>query len=192
MPRPIEYDREEILQKATELFWINGYEKTSIRDVLETTKFNRHSLYEEFGGKDGLYKEVLDYYKNNIACELIDALNDKNSDLDTIKNIFNIRVESEQKELGCLFANTAHSKSVLDDELYQLAKRHNLKVEKAFELCIKHAQEKGQIPKGKNPRVLSRYLSTVFHGLATMNKMGITKKDSKIIGEMAVKTIVAE
>ena len=91
MPRPIEYKREEVLQKAMQLFWLRGYEQTSVRDVLDSTGFNRHSLYEEFGGKDGLFKEVLGYYKQNIVAQVITPLMADDSDLDTMREVFKMR-----------------------------------------------------------------------------------------------------
>ena len=33
MPRPREFDEEVVLDAATQRFWKNGYEATSVRDV---------------------------------------------------------------------------------------------------------------------------------------------------------------
>lgn len=192
MPRPIEYDREDVLQKAMELFWVNGYEQTSVRHVLETTGFNRHSFYEEFGGKDGLFKEVLDHYRQHIASGIIGPLRDKNSDLETIRKIFKDRAEFDQQGIGCLLSNTANSKQTIDAELYSITKAYNKKVEKAFEYCISNAQQKGQIPKNKDAKLLSRYIATILHGLGPMSKLGIAKKETLAIGEMTINSILSD
>ena len=192
MPRPIEYDREDVLQKAMQLFWLHGYEQTSVRDVLDSTGFNRHSLYEEFGGKDGLFKEVLEYYKQNIAAQVIAPLMADDSDLNTIRNIFKARASHDQRQLGCLFTNTANVKQCLDDELFDLTKSYNRKVEKAFQTCISNAQVKGQVPKDKDAKLLARFVSTVFHGLSPMNKLGITKNETITFGEMTINAILTD
>ena len=191
MPRPIEYNRDEVLKKAMRLFWSLGYEQTSVRDVLDATGFNRHSLYEEFGGKDGLFKAVLEFYKENIAQQVISPLTKKESDIETLRAIFKERAAHDQTQLGCLFTNTANIKQCLDGELFQLTKAYNRKVEKAFQTCITHAQEKGQVPNNKDARLLARFVSTVFHGLSPMSKLGITKNETLAFGDMTIDAILA-
>ena len=52
MSRPREYDRDEVLEKTTNLFWEKGFEATSINEVVARTGLNKHSLYNEFGEKE--------------------------------------------------------------------------------------------------------------------------------------------
>jgi AcrR family transcriptional regulator len=44
------------------LFWIRGYEATSIADLTEAMGIGTKSLYAAFGSKDALYAEALKYY----------------------------------------------------------------------------------------------------------------------------------
>ncbi len=60
--RPREFDRQAALAAATRLFWIKGYEATSIADLTETMGIGTKSLYAAFGSKDALYAEALKYY----------------------------------------------------------------------------------------------------------------------------------
>jgi hypothetical protein len=50
MGRPKGYDRETILVAARDLFWEQGYERTSIADLEERTGLNRSSLYTPSSG----------------------------------------------------------------------------------------------------------------------------------------------
>ncbi|MCZ6564645.1 MAG: TetR/AcrR family transcriptional regulator [Gammaproteobacteria bacterium] len=192
MPRPIEYDRDEVLQKATELFWYNGYEQTSVRDVLNATGFNRHSLYEEFGGKAGLFKASLEYYKQHIASGMVKALQSKDAGLETIREIFKARAEIDQQELGCLISNTLNNKHTIGKELFSIAKAYNKRVEKALHQCISNAQRKGEVAKEKDTKLLARYVMTIFHGLGPMSKNGISRKETVAIGEMTINLISAK
>ena len=54
MARPKDYDRDDVLISARDLFWEQGYEATSITELEERTGLNRSSLYREFGSKYGL------------------------------------------------------------------------------------------------------------------------------------------
>ena len=60
--RPREFDREAALATATRLFWMKGYEATSIADLTEAMGIGTKSLYAAFGSKDALYAEALRYY----------------------------------------------------------------------------------------------------------------------------------
>ena len=60
--RPRAFDRQAALATATRLFWIKGYEATSIADLTEAMGIGPKSLYAAFGSKDELYAEALKYY----------------------------------------------------------------------------------------------------------------------------------
>lgn len=60
--RPREFDRVAALAAATRLFWIRGYEATSIADLTYAMAIGTKSLYAAFGSKDALYAEALKYY----------------------------------------------------------------------------------------------------------------------------------
>jgi len=59
MTRPADITRERILKAARSLFADRGYEDTSIRAVVAKARVNQAAINYHFGGKDGLYREVL-------------------------------------------------------------------------------------------------------------------------------------
>src|SRR2546423_4201723 len=63
MARHKEFDRDEALQKAMEVFWSHGYEAASIQELVKQMGINRQSLYDTFGDKHALYLAALDRYR---------------------------------------------------------------------------------------------------------------------------------
>jgi AcrR family transcriptional regulator len=59
MTRTSDVTRERILKAAQRLFADHGYQDTSVRAVVARARVNQAAINYHFGGKDGLYREVL-------------------------------------------------------------------------------------------------------------------------------------
>jgi AcrR family transcriptional regulator len=59
MTRPSDITRERILKAAERLFADRGYGETSVRAIVAKARVNQAAINYHFGGKDGLYREVL-------------------------------------------------------------------------------------------------------------------------------------
>ncbi len=90
MPRPIEFDREEVLLKAMLLFNEEGYAACSIQNLLDTMGLNRGSFYSAFEGKRIPYLETLDLYEQLFVVELEKFLLAGESPLERIHTFFEI------------------------------------------------------------------------------------------------------
>ncbi len=62
MGRPREFEIDDAIEKATDLFWRNGYEGTSLSDLTKAMGITPPSFYFAFGGKEGLFKKVIERY----------------------------------------------------------------------------------------------------------------------------------
>lgn len=60
--RPREFDREEVLRKAMNVFWERGYEGTSLSDLTRAMGIASASIYACFGNKESLFREALMLY----------------------------------------------------------------------------------------------------------------------------------
>lgn len=55
-----ELRRQAMLDAASELFLEKGYERTSLSDIVCRSKGSRSTLYEQFGGKEGLLRAMIE------------------------------------------------------------------------------------------------------------------------------------
>jgi len=74
MGRPREFDEDDLLEKATDLFWRKGFEAVSVRDLAEATGVKMASLYAAYGDKRGLYRAALDHYERKVVAPTIEAV----------------------------------------------------------------------------------------------------------------------
>lgn len=186
MARPIMYDRQNVLDEATDLFWRQGYEATSLDDVLRVTGFNRHSLYKEFGGKDGLYLEVLRNYEHTFNGCIGGPLRSEHGGLDAIRTMFEVRMPPDLAGKGCLMTSTLNERESVPDEACNHAGAFTDRLRDALQHAIGVAQTQGDIPAHKDPIALATYVVYVIQGLGTMSKRGITQAEAELIKDQTL------
>ena len=62
MSRSKDFNEDIVLEKAMNVFWQNGYENTSLNDLLSATGLLKGSLYNAFKSKENLFLICLDKY----------------------------------------------------------------------------------------------------------------------------------
>ncbi|WP_418135168.1 TetR/AcrR family transcriptional regulator [Psychromonas sp. GE-S-Ul-11] len=63
MPRKKSYEDNHVIEKATQLFWRNGYHNTSMSLLESTMGINKFSIYASFGSKQGVFIASLQAYR---------------------------------------------------------------------------------------------------------------------------------
>jgi TetR/AcrR family transcriptional regulator len=63
-------NKENIKQKALELFSVNGYEATGVQMIADSSGISKPTLYYYFGSKKGLFEDII-YERNTRLVELI-------------------------------------------------------------------------------------------------------------------------
>jgi AcrR family transcriptional regulator len=59
MGRRRNFSREDVLTKATPVFWKRGFADTKVEDLEEATGVNKSGLYSEFSSKEEIFVESL-------------------------------------------------------------------------------------------------------------------------------------
>ncbi|MGS0524540.1 TetR/AcrR family transcriptional regulator [Zobellia nedashkovskayae] len=110
MARKKQYNEEEVIEKATALFWRNGYEATTVRMLEKEMGINQFSIYSSFGNKEGVFLESINAYKKRIR-SITDKLSKSNNGKEGIKQYFYDFLEfakENDKNRGCLVTNTVN------------------------------------------------------------------------------------
>ena len=93
--------REKIIQAAMELFWLKGYNSTSIADLLSRTQLNSGSLYHVFPSKQDVLIGVLEAYRDGIEAMLLEpawgAVDDPIEKIFALLNRYRTLAEAEQR-----------------------------------------------------------------------------------------------
>src|SRR5437868_5208762 len=110
MPRPIEFERDEVVRRALDVFWTSGYQATSLDDLTTAMGIGRGSLYNAFGDKHALFLEALDRYRADRLRDLTRVLEAAPSARAGVAAVLRGTVNalwSEAIRRGCLLVNSA-------------------------------------------------------------------------------------
>ena len=74
MARPREFNYEDALHGAMNIFWQKGYRATTLPDLLAAMEMTRGSFYQAFGDKEATYLEALDCYDEAVVSKTVEML----------------------------------------------------------------------------------------------------------------------
>src|SRR5215475_10755360 len=74
MARALEFDYDKAIDKATRVFWKNGYSGTSLRDLLKAMEIGEGSFYNTLKSKKQLYLTCLQHYEDTEMPMRMEAL----------------------------------------------------------------------------------------------------------------------
>jgi AcrR family transcriptional regulator len=191
MARPKEYNREKVVDVATQLFWKKGYHGTPLSKLVSVTGLNKHSLYKEFGSKAGLFDECLANYRQKVGQNLIDILRQKPLGLNNIRAFFENRIQymSSTDFKGCLGVRCATEKEFVEDSALEQVKILDEKFEKAFTDCLVSAIESGELQKTADPKLLIAFLSYFQAGMMVLGMPKNGKTEAEKIIDMIMSAI---
>lgn len=178
MGRNREFDEEVVLQKAMELFWKQGYEKTSMNDLVEYMGIHRKSIYDTFGDKHTLYLKAIENYRVYTAKRMTAEILRAETKSQAIKNIFHYTIEGmKDKPWGCFFVNAATELGLRDKEVEEKAEEAFVQAEKIFEELIREGQQSGEFSDAFNAASLAKILNSALLGVRVYVRTSADKEE---------------
>lgn len=171
MARSCNFDRQEKLIAAMELFWQKGYADTSVADLVEHLKINRFSLYNSFGDKLSLYREALGYYFDNHAMPNLSPLLAEEAGLDEIETYLEaFIVKQSTQPFGCFLQNAVLEKYLSDEVVQGICARLFDELHQTFERVLGAAQQRGELVASAQSAQLASFLVMQMQGIRVLGK----------------------
>lgn len=189
--RPKDFDENAVLDKAVDIFWKQGYEATSLEQLLAVMKMGKGSMYHNFGNKKAVFKLALNRFIENFSDWFEKEIGKSKEPILFIKNFFRSipKAEGDEHKKGCFLGNTVAELSCIDTSLEKIAIEHLEKMEQLFFKHIKNAQQDGQLKKTEDARLLARHLINLWNGLNITRRMYPRSKDLVALVEMQLKVL---
>ncbi|WP_062016130.1 TetR/AcrR family transcriptional regulator [Aureimonas sp. AU4] len=188
--RPREFDPDEALDCAMELFWRQGYEGTSLSDLTEAMGIAKPSLYAVFGNKEELFRKALDRYaarRSDVSCNALGEATSRRAVERLLLAFAGVDDESDTPK-GCLMVQGALVCSEASEAIRQELCARRAESEAA--LCRRMAEwkEAGDLPDSADPKDLARYVMAVAHGITVQAASGASAEDLRRVVTMTMRT----
>jgi len=192
MGRPREFDTEDALDQAVEVFWTQGFDATSLRDLLEAMDLSKSSFYQTFDSKGTLYLKCIDRYRTRIVDRMMEDLGQADSARAFIENAFRSlarNLDSPNGRRPCLVMNDSGDVERREEAVARRMQRGADQFEAVFRTAVERAQREGDVPAEKDPEALARYLMSSRSGLLAVRKAGASKATLRDIVDVTLSVL---
>jgi TetR/AcrR family transcriptional repressor of nem operon len=151
--RPREFNIDDALDKAIDLFRTKGFHATSITDLSKAMNLTVGSIYKAFGDKPNLFNQAFNRYLLLRQDALKLYVHNQDSGYNKIQKLLDFYIDSVQAlegQKGCLVVGSTIEISVLNDNLSKAVE---------FALSNNLAQIKRFIEEGKADGSINQHLN---------------------------------
>lgn len=178
--RPKQFDRNQALLAAINVFWTRGYEGASVKNLTEAIGINSPSLYAEFGDKHALYLQAIDRYANNDACTPLIAL-EEIEDIHAAVRAFleaaiDYSTDHDSGAKGCFLASCVSTSAGHVDGVSELLNAAIVATDARITARFDVEKKKGVLPHKFPSKARARLLFDLRQGLVFRARAGFNAK----------------
>ncbi|ETT87379.1 TetR/AcrR family transcriptional regulator [Viridibacillus sp. FSL R5-0477] len=173
MARTREFDEDQVLDAAMQLFWEKGYEATSLSDLTSRMGIQRPSIYSTFGDKKELFEAALRRYTMSRASDIRTRLQSHSSVKEAFSIFFaDVVIEEYAEDLskGCFCINTMVELAPHDEKFEILTREHQMYLAVIFQETIERGIQSGELEANTDAKPLAQALIVALIGLTVMLK----------------------
>ncbi len=181
MPRVKLFDKNEVLTKAMNLFWKQGYSATSVQDLVNCLGINRASIYDTFGGKEQLFRKSFELYRTINLEGVIHFFDNRPNVKIGFSELFHNAIQEDvldKDNKGCFVVNTTTELIPNDESLLTILEKNKQDFEEVFYNYLKKGQESGQLKTTHDLKSLATLFYTLYNGIRVVSKTRPNKKET--------------
>jgi AcrR family transcriptional regulator len=165
MPRRPNYDRDDLIERARDLFWQRGWAGTSLKDLEAVLQMKPGSFYAAFGSKDALFELAMGKYAAD-GLHRLEELAAEFGPIGALQRFPEMAISNDEAPAkACMLSKTLLELHSHNHPLAQKANLHLLKMEAQFAALFAQAQASGKIGAAHEPKVLARRYQSDLLGL---------------------------
>ena len=163
-----QYDRIELLDRAIEMFRVEGFTGTTTAALVAELGVNRKSMYAEFGSKQELFEAALERYNQQHLSNVLGPIEAPDAGLEAIREAFISYGEAADgwvRGRGCLMCNTAVERAALDPGAGRYIAGYLERLTSAFRHALRNGQRSGDLDPGADLDALAAFFTMALIGV---------------------------
>jgi TetR/AcrR family transcriptional repressor of nem operon len=183
------YDRDELIDKAMQIFREHGFAGTSSQMLVDGLGVNRFSLYAEFDNKQGLFDAAIERYNDSVVERNFGPLEAPTAEIKEIRALlmfFASASKSTAYGLGCLLCNSAVEFGPTDPSGSEFVQSYFKRISKAFYKALYNAKNKDLLRDTITLKKEADFFTATTLGLFVMIR---AKAPAKVIENAAIMAI---
>ncbi|KUL34088.1 TetR family transcriptional regulator [Streptomyces sp. NRRL F-4489] len=174
MGRPKQFDPDDAVEQAMQVFWRKGYAATTPQDLVDALGIGKGSLYNAFGSKHALFEKALARYRDSQARALVELLEGSGPVKERLREVLWMLAGmdlADPNRRGCFAVNTAAELAGADEAATDLVRRMFDRTEEAFRAVVEEGQRSGEIAPGRDARAIGSLLLSATVGLRLLARV---------------------
>ncbi|MBE1442765.1 TetR/AcrR family transcriptional regulator [Paenibacillus sp. OAS669] len=192
MARNKEFEESAVLDKAMRLFWEQGYEKTSMTDLVEHMGIHRRSLYDTFGDKHTLFLKAMDRFGDQFSVAIANGVKRSKTAVEALQFIFDFMIRLNvdvDLPAGCLMVNSAVELAARDAEVDTRSIKAFTSAEQQLKEIIIWGQRDGEFTSDYDAEEMAEYLHNALVGIRVAARTSVSKEKLQRIANLSMKLL---
>lgn len=188
MPSSKNFDVDAALDRAGETFWSNGYEATSMRDLLLAMGIQKGSFYDTYGSKHQAFLTALEKYGERSVsgmAELRTRLSPRAA-LAAMFDLIQADCVGANRDRGCMLVNCALEMAPRDPDAQKVVQAGFKRHEGLIRTWIEQGQAEGDIRADLDAKAVAKTLLGLIMGMRVHARAGSSKATIKTIADQAM------
>ncbi len=180
MARPREFDPNDVLKTAVDVFWEKGYHNGSVDEVVKRSGVAKYGIYGTFGTKRELFLKALAQFAADRQQDIQRPIRKPDASLPEILAFFKDApklMTPEKDPHGCLICNTGIELGLRDPEIRDFVMEFFRDTAEVLSRCLTRAVDKGEIEAPNDIPKLATYLATEFRTALMLAASGYSRRD---------------
>lgn len=187
--RPREFDRDAALLAAMRTFWTQGYEGTSIQDLVAAMGVNKPSLYSTFGCKEEIFREAVELYDRLEGRATSQSLAQASTAREAVETMLRANARAyvvEEGPRGCMIVLSSLLGAPENESVRAFLAENRLNGETMLRDRLAQGIAAGDLDSSADVGQLAAFYTTVLEGLSIQARDGASVDKLNMIIDAAM------
>lgn len=171
--------RLAILQKAYELIYANGYQTTSIDEIIATTEVTKGAFFYHFKNKDEMGIAIINEVLKPLTANFLEPLKNEEDPLGSIYSLIdNLLMKNDflKVEYGCPVGNFTQEMTPWNAAFNKVMNELTQQWTKAMITSIEKGKKNGLLRNDVNAKQVTLFVISGYWGIRNFGKLDNSKK----------------